>query len=49
MVYGPNVEYDLKEWMIKLGVINKKEWVKNFMLNEKHDYEFYAGISGEFE
>lgn len=39
LMYGPNVEYSVKEWTEKLKVINKKEWVKHFMLFEKHDYE----------
>lgn len=39
LMYGPNVEYTMKKWTKKLKVVNKKEWVKHFMLFEKHDYE----------
>jgi hypothetical protein len=39
LMYGPKVEYNIDELIYKFNLINKKEWVKNFMLNEKHDYE----------
>lgn len=39
LIYGPKVNYSFKDWIEKFDLINKKEWVKNFMLNENHDYE----------
>jgi hypothetical protein len=39
LMYGPRVKYNMEELIYKFNLLDKKEWVKNFMLNEKHDYE----------
>jgi hypothetical protein len=38
-MYGPKVSYSIEDWVERLNLIEKRKWVKNFMLNEKHDYE----------
>jgi len=39
LMYGPKINFPIEEWVEKFCLIDKKKWVKNFMLNEKHDYE----------
>lgn len=39
LMYGPKVSYSIEDWVERLNLIEKRKWVKNFMLNEKHDYE----------
>lgn len=39
LMYGPKVSYSIKDWVERFNLIEKRKWVKNFMLNEKHDYE----------
>lgn len=39
LMYGPKVSYSIEEWVEKFNLVEKRKWVKNFMLNEKHDYK----------
>ena len=49
LMYGPNLKLDMMEWIDKFNLINKKQWVKNFLLNEEHHYEEpYHFVDKEF-
>jgi len=40
LMYGPKIKLDIMEWIDKFNLmINKKQLVKDFILNEQHDYE----------
>jgi hypothetical protein len=39
LMYGPAVNYTIEAWIEKFKLLDKKEWVKNFLLNGEHDYE----------
>lgn len=39
LIYGPKNRYEVRDWTKRFNLINEKTWVKNFMLNEIHDYE----------
>lgn len=39
LIYGPKNRYDVRDWTKRFNLIKEKTWVKNFMLNEIHDYE----------
>lgn len=39
LVYGPKKSYDYEEFVDIFQLIDKKEWVKNFLENEQHTYE----------
>lgn len=39
LVYGPKKCYSFMELVELFELVDKKEWVKKFMENEKHDYE----------
>ena len=39
LMYGPKIELNIYEWIEIFKLIDKKEWVKNFLSNKKHTYE----------
>ncbi len=47
LVYGPKIQMSFTEWCLELNLVNKKEWVENFLKNEKHDYDPYTDSDTE--
>ncbi len=39
LIYGPKINLSYNEWVNKFNLINKKEWVRNFVSKGFHDYE----------
>lgn len=39
LMYGPNVNYRLEDWIERFNLVDKREWVENFLTNETHNYE----------
>lgn len=39
LMYGPNVNFEIKTWNAIFNIIDKKNWVKNFLLTKNHDYD----------
>jgi hypothetical protein len=39
LIYGPKINLSYDEWVNKFNLINKKEWVRNFVSKGFYDYE----------
>lgn len=39
LMYGPKLKLYMLDWIDKFNLINKKQFVKDFILNGKHEYE----------
>jgi len=40
LIYGPKIHLSYDEWVDKFNLVNKKEWVKNFLEKRKHEDSF---------
>lgn len=38
LMFGPKDAYCIEEWITKLGIIDKKEWVRDFLQTGDHTY-----------
>lgn len=46
LMYGPKVNYSFRKWIERFNLINKKEWVKEFMkVNYEEPYCDEEGIN----